>query len=690
MKTKMEKLLSVLLLFFLANSLSLLAGNISLVKNHTANAVVVIPDKANAPEKFAAEELQYHIEKATGVRLPVYKEENCPAAGGNKDRTVIYVGKCIAARKLGIDFQKMSPSAYIIKAAGKNLFLAGKDRVRSTIGNYWGADWQGTLFAVYDFLEHEMNIKWLWPGKLGEIIPRCKSIVVGEFCRKGKPRFEAARLVWSRKSPKFLLGWTKQSKKKFFDDQQLFLLRHRFSSIQNMAYGHNFRNYWKRFGKSHPDFFSLLPDGKRHPLKGDHSGGNITLCVSQPNLWKQIILEWRKSSQRNPEHCPYKPYLNACENDTPGMCTCKACRSWDYPDPAFAKSDYWGKGIIPDIAKRFSLADASWGEDFGVCRQEPPSLSDRYARFYLTLLKEAKKTDPKTKVIGYAYANYWKAPKQIKLNKDIIISYVPPLWFPYTSKMSREFRENWDGWRKSGAQIRLRPNLTHAGANLPIFYARPLAEDFSYAYRQGGMIATHFDSLLGAWSAQGPTLYTLTRIHEHPDWSADKILNEYYSGFGKASKAVRKYFEYWEKLSNALEEKQVKRFCSEERDRKGRPGGSFKNYILIAHRIFPPQVFIKAHKLIAKAKQAAKGDKLAEKRVAYIEKGLIDAELTVKVRVAQKKMQKTPSKENKKAFLKAFEKLKKYRAEIEADNVCNFGYMAYREKHGASWPWENN
>jgi hypothetical protein len=223
---------------------------------------------------------------------------------------------------------------------------------------------------------------------------------------------------------------------------------------------------------------------------------------------------------------------------------------------------------------------------------------------------------------------------------------------------------------------------------LPIFYARQIAGDFSYA-AQRGMVASYFDSLLGAWSAQGPTLYTLVRLHEHPEWNADKILNEYYSGFGKAAGAMKKYFEYWEKYSDSLSELTVKKYCNEEKGHDGREGGGFKNYVLIASRLFPPEVFDEAHKLLENAKLAAKGDELAEQRAAYIEKGLVDAELTVAVRIAQKKAKEYPSKENEQAFLKAFEKLKKYRASIEKDNVCNFGYMAFREKSGAGWPWKN-
>lgn len=664
-----------------------------LVKNNNARAAIIIPDEAIPPEQLAAEELQYHIQKAAGVKLSIHAEKDKPAGFDG----FVYLGNCRKTAEAGINVAALPPSGYVIKTIDGNLFLAGKDRVRSdrdTGGNWvnsyygvgwnWAAGWQGTLFAVYDLLENEMGVRWLWPGELGEIIPQTNEIKLGHIDRNGTPRFLETRL--RAKYPADLLGWASgKNREKFLHDQGKFLLRHRFSTVQSMSYGHNFTTYWERFGKTHPEFFNMFPNGKRELLEGDVSGKNITMCVSQPALWKQIISDWEKSSDRNPTNIPYRPFINVCENDTPGMCACETCRSWDAPDPGFEKHDYWGKKIIPKYSRRFTLARVTWGEGVSIPGDEPPSLSDRYARFYLSVLNEAKTVDKDAKVIGYAYANYWKAPKSVKLNEDIIISYVPPLWFPYTEKQSREFRENWDGWIKSGVnKIKLRPNLTHAGANLPVFYAKRLAADFSYA-ATNGMMATGFDSLLGAWSAQGPTLYTLARIHEHPDWSADKILDEYYSGFGKAKEAVKRYFEYWEKYSDSLDPRVVQKYCDEERDSSGRPGGSFKNYVRIAHRLFPPEVFAEARKLMTAALESAKGDKLAEQRVAFLEKGLTDAEMTAATRAVQSKAEKEPGEENNRAFETAFKKLVDYRASVEADNVCNFGNMAFREKHGAGW-----
>ena len=263
----------------------------------------------------------------------------------------------------------------------------------------------------------------------------------------------------------------------------------------------------------------------------------------------------------------------------------------------------------------------------------------------------------------------------------MLIVYVPAIGFPYTRQMGEGFRANWSGWSRLGAKLVLRPNLMHAGANLPIFYARQIAADFSYA-AEHGMVGTYFDSLLGAWSAQGPTLYVLTRIHLHPDWSADRILDEYYSCFGPAEAGVRSYFGYWERHSDALDPDRVRQYGVEER------GGSFKNYVRIAHRLFAPEHFALARALLDTARRQAGEDARTQRRVAYLEQGLTDAELTTAARAAQARMEREGTDATRAAFGTAFQRAVNHRAAMEAgaDHPANIGYFAYREHYGAQWP----
>jgi len=651
--------------------------SIEIVRDGKPATAIVIPDTAFPVVEYAAEELQYHIQKATTAKLQIVRENKKP----DSFRGWIYLGNCREASAQGIDLESLPPAGFIMKTAGDSLFLTGRDNDRK-VGNHAQCTWHGTLWAVYEFLEHQMQVCWLWPGELGEVIPTTDNITITSLNQTGKPIFQSTN--WGVPGRSEVLGWSSvQARDKFFKDQDKWLLRHRFAATNCLSYGHKFGNYWERFGKNHPEFFNLLPNGKREPLPDDATGHNITMCVSQPKLWKQIVSDWQQDPSRNPDHIPYRPYLCACENDSPGMCTCPNCRAWDQPDERFQSSPYWGHGKIPIRKKRFSglgvgIAGYSAPWSGTVIPDDAPSLSDRYAQFYLAVQAQAQKVDPDAVVFGYAYANYWHAPEKTRLNQNIIISYVPPLWFPYTKTMSKDFRKNWDGWQATGATMLLRPNLTHAGHNMPIFYASRLADDFSYAAARG-MIGTSFDSLLGAWATQGPTLYVLARLQLHPHWPAQRILDEYYHGFGPAGPQVKKYFEYWQKVSDAITLADIKRYNLEE------GGGSFKNYVLITDRMFPPDIMAQGRKLLDKTLQVAQQDKLSKQRVKFLDMGLRDAELTLIALKAHKKYKLDPSESNQKACLKSLKDLIRHRAACEPFNVGNFGYWTYREQRGAKW-----
>jgi hypothetical protein len=134
------------------------------------------------------------------------------------------------------------------------------------------------------------------------------------------------------------------------------------------------------------------------------------------------------------------------------------------------------------------------------------SLSDRYARFYLEVLQEARKFDPDATAIGLAYTNYKQAPVRTKLNRNIVIALGPGFHYPWKAGSARErFREQWLGWNSTGAHVYLRPNFMLQGYSLPLFFADEISRGLSFAYRHG-MVATDFDSLTGQWAGQGPNL----------------------------------------------------------------------------------------------------------------------------------------------------------------------------------------
>ncbi|HRU06778.1 MAG TPA: DUF4838 domain-containing protein [Candidatus Brocadiia bacterium] len=459
-----------------------------------------------------------------------------------------------------------------------------------------------------------------------------------------------------RVSSKAKDGWASDaSREKFIRDQAVWMRRQRFSQVKTLRPTHSFEDWWPRWGKTNPELFQQLPDGRRGPLVNDPQGKRVSMCVSEPGVWARIVEDWRKRGGDKAGSA-----IECGENDTPGMCCCPRCRAWDAPDPRFATSAYWSGKRIPDAKNRFPEVNAP----------DQPSLSDRYARYYLAVQKEAERFNPSVIISGFAYANYAAAPKQTRLNERIYISIVPEFSFPWTAEKRKGFRDQWGGWASAGASLLLRPNYTLAGHNMPIFYGRKLAEDFTWAAARG-MKGTDFDSLLGAWGAQGPTLYALGRVHVRPMLKPEEILDEYYSAFGPAKSAVARYFGHWEQVSDSVTSEEFQRYWDED---------ASKFWLTVLDRVFTPEVMKRGRELLAQAQAAAKGDALAEKRAQYLDMGLRDAELTLATQAAFRAYKEKPGDMLRfDAYRAALRALADFRAGAETWNIANYGYLAMTE-----------
>ena len=654
-------------------------------------ADIIIPDNPNHAEDFAAKELQYHLGKALGTQPAIVAESKKSSMPYH-----FYIGDTRAAKAAGIDKKAIAMDHRILRSVKDGIIFTGGDRNGRYVGHQWSAACQGTLYAVYDYLETELGVKWIFPGELGEIIPARKKLEVGKLDRSGKEPLVARRMIESGgKAP---YGWSSEaSRNKFMETQHLFLIRHRMGATENLYHNHAFGDYWKIYGKAHPEYFSLLPNGKREPLKGDPVGEYITMCVSNPDLHKLIVSNWSKTFSGKQADNP--PLINLCENDTPGMCTCAKCRSWDADDPRFATSDYWGNGKDPLTRRgRFlRLARVKWGEDGDqkdISKVEPPSLTDRYAKFYMAVLAEAKKVNKNARVIAYAYANYTEAPKNTQLCEDVILCYVPRTGFPYSQDDTDLVRAQILSWRKAGIRnFVLRPNYMLMGANMPMNLGRRICADFTFAAKNG-MIGTNFDSLTGAWANHGMMLFSLISLHRKPDQTYDKLLNDYCSAFAPADKEIREYIGFWEDFSTAITEEQFRKLCTNNPDRFGNIGGGNYNFFTISAELYPTELFVKANAILDRAAERAKGNTLALKRIDFLRKGLRDAELSRNCRAAQKAWQlakaaNKPHAERVKLrnkFLKEFKIMTDFRASVESDLVCNFGHFALREQYSCGYP----
>lgn len=666
-----------MLLALVAAALSLNAA--TLVKNGKAVSFIVIPEKAQPSVVIAAEELVHHIKKASGAELKTYRENSVPK---NVTGTPIYLGDCKFVAQQGIVTGKLKPAEYLIRSTDKFLIITGRDRDTGPVGSSWHSVWHGTLWGVYELLERELNVRWIWPGELGEVIPERKNIVIGKKELQAPPKLRFTDLT-ARRSPHAQKYWTNPAnEEKFWNAQSRFLLRHRIGSVVNMNYSHDFSHWWRMYGKKHPEYFALTTSGKRGPLPETPSWGTgfVDMCISNPDFHKQILINWARRPKRLKQ---LRPYISVGLNDFPIMCICKNCRAWDQKDPRFARSSYWGKGKVITFKNRWAVAKAAWGED-GETQEDIPSLSDRHARFLLAVQKLAKEKAPGVPIVAFAYANYRKPPTEVKLNDGIIILNTAALFFPYSQKTSDDFRKEWMGWRNTGVILHYRPNLLHAGATLPIFYARRFADDFKFAYKNG-MVSSQMDSIIGTYANQAPNNYAVLRLHSDPERDSNEVLEELYRCFGPAYKEIKAYFEFWERRSEAVTPEMWKVWQERNRTHVG-VGGGFKNFIAVGAEYLTPEVLAEAKKLLAAAAKAAAKDKLTAARVEYLAKGLKEAELAVAVRRAQIRAKKLETKAAWAHFRSEWRKLNAYRNEIEGDFVMDMGKMRFREHTGLRWP----
>jgi hypothetical protein len=613
------------------------AAGVPLVVEGRPAAVIVTSARPTAVAQYAAEELALHVEKATGLRLPIARESAAvPTAAAR-----VLIGDTRAARAAGFEPGKLPPEAFLLRTAPQTLIIVGDDGPGDPLDSDTRA---GTLWGVYEWLDRTLHARWLWPGELGTFVPPTRTVTASDLNDTVSPRFFQRRLRpglgFTSEHP--AMGFTPAAYEKFSHGQAVYLRRHRLGRSYPAGYGHAFTEWWKKDGAAHPEWFQLREDGKRGPGKPT---GRFSMCVSNPGLQREIVARWDARRGTNPN---LPSFLNACENDIPGNCTCAECRAWDGPAPA-------------DYLKFYSPSSKMVGTKF---------VSDRYARFWLALQQLAAAKTPNATVIGYVYFNYFQAPtSDVQLNSHILLGYCPSGgFFPRSAEEHTWMKQQWDGWRKTGAQLFLRTNHLLDGYCMPFIFAHQFADEFQHA-AQNGMVATDFDSLTGEWATQGPTLYLASRLHVRPDAPVDDLLAEYYAGFGPAAADVRAYFDYWENYTTTHRELLGKSMEDLQASR-------WRTFAKAAHLIFPPACFTPAAALLAKAAQATAGHQEAAARVAFLQTGLTHA--TLCARVAAKLSLASPAASPAEAQA-ALTELLTFRRANERTGIANFNHLAWVE-----------
>ena len=317
--------------------------------------VVVGGQLVGSVAEFAGQELTNFLSRAFGSEVALSRR---PTPG----KVSLILGDCAEARSAGIDVRKLPTDGYVIRVAPPDrIYIAGVDDTSFVPGKSRHVA-RGTLFGAYGFLERFIGCRFYFPGELGEIVPRCESVKVpeGEICRS--PDF----LV--RQIPNRHGAWyeeiSEEQKKRL---ELLFYYRIGAQTVYiPCCHGQAESSFVERFGKTHPEYFQMRPDGTRAvPSLVDGKVPRYVQMCHSSGIWDEIYKDAKayfqrlKASERGfPDgrwggNARDGRYYDIMPEDGMTRCACEKCRA------AYARAarpdDWAGEliwGRVADIGNR--------------------------------------------------------------------------------------------------------------------------------------------------------------------------------------------------------------------------------------------------------------------------------------------------------------------------------------------------
>ena len=315
---------------------------------------------------FAARELQEFLRKGTGKKFPVVNKIS-------GSRTALVLGNCPSLRKAGIDVEKLPGEGYYIIRRGKQIFLAGRDDAkRSPARNVWQQLYKrGTLSAVYDFLERFAGARFFFAGA-GTVIPARGALYL-------PPKIEIMErpdMSHRNYSPNIPVPGRGQTawpgydfrKKDTPHGETLTRVRLRFSeALGQYGHGINQLQLVRRFAKAHPEYFALMPDGRRCITPDiQHTGHICYNSAVREEIYQdaKACLTGKPASSRGLPRWDFHLYgkglFNVMAQDWLYWCGCEKC----------AKIAEVGRGkIYSDPKQSQAVSDCIWEFTAGIANR---------------------------------------------------------------------------------------------------------------------------------------------------------------------------------------------------------------------------------------------------------------------------------------------------------------------------------
>ncbi|MEI6339662.1 MAG: DUF4838 domain-containing protein, partial [Verrucomicrobiota bacterium] len=408
----------------------------------------------------------------------------------------------------GADLSFSKPEEILILSGGGSVAILGNDRMINGTETM-----SGTANAVYTFIQRNLGVRWLWPGTLGEVIPKTDVLSIAPEVFRFAPAFLQRDL--------FIMEHTWFAGLKEWNTRQ----RLQLDSFESPP-GHGFDDWWERYHVSHPEYFALQPDGTR---SGFPEPGYAKVCEGEPGVWRQ----WVENVSAALKESPSQQAFAASQNDGSNMGICMDPRSvaWDQPGAPLYR--YIWNGKVEDYV----------------------TMSDRSVRFWNILGEKLREAHPDKdlRVVGMAYGPAKPPPIKAVAADNVVIGFVGH--FPMSSDALRQSeREEFAAWMKVAKYTVFRPNLFwYSGGfmGLPTLSTKAAGEDLRFLAENSckGIVV---DLAPQHWATQGLQYYVLAQLFWDPfQDSADLVRDFCESGFGPAAPELERYFHLLETAQRA-------------------------------------------------------------------------------------------------------------------------------------------
>ena len=481
---------------------------LKLVADGRPLSTIVIADDADWWQRMAAGWLQEYVEKATGAKLPMMKENDSP------DGTLISVGHTKLAHDAGITTDDLKWDGCRLQVRQDVIFLLGRDGKGIGRGDpspkeikdfYEGDPWRadrihgamkadlaganGTCKAVVTFLEDVCGIRWFMPFEQGIVIPETRELSVSRSFKKlVTPPFAYAM-------GSFLYGTPRLYPSAYANNIRC--------GIRLKTFGGHSWYHWVNAGyfKEHPEYFALR-DGKRTAV-GNH------LCTSNLDVQKLLLEGIRGEFDKGYE------WVQIGQSDGWKPCECEKCEAMDNFKP-------WDKNVDgPD-----------WKKWLHTTNRDNPV--ERIHVVHDWVAEQVAISHPGKKVHYLAYIpTRWPSKTIEKYSPNVV------------AELCHDIPEMMDAWAdkvSSMTSYKIWWDMSWVYGHAPDITPKEVADEIRNL-RDHGVIGLFNGGDGHNWGLNGPVYYTLGKLLGNPDLDEDDLVREYCRGvYGEAGEAMFEFF----------------------------------------------------------------------------------------------------------------------------------------------------